>query len=870
MSILIFIAYGFVLMLWIYLVQPYPDRDSVSQFYFPMLNYLKSSQIIGNDFGFLKTLIPIEYPSGALLIPAMISVIGLQDIFIQHPWLINSFLLLIFSLSMALLVNTDNKFLIVLALFFFPGTQIALKNFNLHSLNVIFFFGGVVFYLEYLRSNRKLFLYTALALLWYACIVKHMGIIFFVTGCLTLLIWRVYRHESVWKICFTGVVILTASFPFYSQSGFMRYLEGIMLHNPSLNSTQIALSTLICLIVVVLMWFSGARLSLRRKSIPEYSYNGLLPIILSILICWITSLDSDFNSRFCMVISALIGVGLILNLVLRHDISSLKGLKVLYILISLTTALVLYFSMLAQVSMIFYPSLYVALILTFESNPKSKLKLALVFSFIVISNFFPDLDTLEELIASRGVGIYVRGFNSLHQNPLGWQKSQVSILRESIQKNLTNLEFPAEVKSLLMLRPHLHSYTPLELQFADNFFYDFPPIILLEQLSDESLFELYQDLLDQNSIKFQKILQDAEVPLILFGDDFWSKYLKSEFDLTKVPALFNKNYFCEWFNLSYWKYLIENQSLEKYYNPVALQSENKSELILYIHRKFSQKSEPNSSLHNPSLIAFKHRYRMILHPQIEIADLLFKKASRYFDNKDFWTASMLLSLANNLDSEHTEISSDLEIVMEALSTEQRLKHQLLKLNDELDQVYPGLSSLSDYKGGVNELNPDLLGFLTNYDVSSTTPIVIITSNALVDQKSLKSSNEELAEDLFRKASELFNSNPQRARQYLYETLKIKPDHKDALVDLQILQNIDSNANTEGLTSEKSSSNLAQTKFRESTEFFDKDPIKAIILLKQVLKLNPDHQEAHQDLQILKLRLGIYEKQDSVKRDTIEK
>ena len=104
-TILTFIAYGFFFLAWVLVVEPYPDRDSISQFYFPFKNYLQASIEIGNDFIFLKGLIPIEYPNGGLLLAALIASLGLQDFVLNQPWVVN--LILVFVLS---LIATQSGF----------------------------------------------------------------------------------------------------------------------------------------------------------------------------------------------------------------------------------------------------------------------------------------------------------------------------------------------------------------------------------------------------------------------------------------------------------------------------------------------------------------------------------------------------------------------------------------------------------------------------------------------------------------------------------------------------------------------------------------------------------------------------------------
>ena len=137
------------------------------------------------------------------------------------------------------------------------------------------------------------------------------------------------------------------------------------------------------------------------------------------------------------------------------------------------------------------------MLVTFEENKTLKVPILILITFVTVSNFFPNLEDLENRIGSKGFGLYARGFNTLHQNLLNWNKSKISLYRNSIENSLSNIDFEKGQKALLTLHPHLHSYTALELQFPDHFLFSFPPMTLLEQLPSEKL----EKILDNSFFK---------------------------------------------------------------------------------------------------------------------------------------------------------------------------------------------------------------------------------------------------------------------------------------------------------------------------------------------------------------------------------
>ena len=71
--------------LWISVVEPFPDRDSVHQLFIPYLNALKLSGWISSDPLFLKSAFLDTYPWGISFLPALLGVTGLWEAAFQYP-----------------------------------------------------------------------------------------------------------------------------------------------------------------------------------------------------------------------------------------------------------------------------------------------------------------------------------------------------------------------------------------------------------------------------------------------------------------------------------------------------------------------------------------------------------------------------------------------------------------------------------------------------------------------------------------------------------------------------------------------------------------------------------------------------------------
>ena len=139
---------------------------------------------------FLKQLMPEEYPSGILIMPWIIAMMGLQQSFIDSPWLINIFLLLPLCITAWMIKTKDLKPGSSIFDFFFPPVQLCLKNLNLHSFIVIYSLAGIFLIYDYRKRNRILSAVLGILLLTFTCAVKHLGLIIFINLWITFLLWK--------------------------------------------------------------------------------------------------------------------------------------------------------------------------------------------------------------------------------------------------------------------------------------------------------------------------------------------------------------------------------------------------------------------------------------------------------------------------------------------------------------------------------------------------------------------------------------------------------------------------------------------------------------------------------------------------------
>ena len=91
----IWIVYTAIFFLWKFQVEPVPAPEKYGAFYFPFINYLKSSMHFPENYMFLAELLMIDDAPLGLLLPAkIVSALGLQSFFLTEAYLYAMFLII--------------------------------------------------------------------------------------------------------------------------------------------------------------------------------------------------------------------------------------------------------------------------------------------------------------------------------------------------------------------------------------------------------------------------------------------------------------------------------------------------------------------------------------------------------------------------------------------------------------------------------------------------------------------------------------------------------------------------------------------------------------------------------------------------------
>ena len=210
---------------WIQFVDPFPDRDSINQFYFPFLNYLQASRLLQLDNSYLvDNTFSTSYPTGGAIFPWLISKIGLQSHYIQNPFH-TFFLLLPFVACVPYFFkeNIKSRLMIGVLLLALPVTQLSLKGFSLQGFNVIFCLIAILAFRSYLARRNLAYLLIFTVCFWLAIIPKHLGAFYFLNFIMTYFIWSFQSARVDLKIILSIIAITLMSAPFYNLDNLKNF-----------------------------------------------------------------------------------------------------------------------------------------------------------------------------------------------------------------------------------------------------------------------------------------------------------------------------------------------------------------------------------------------------------------------------------------------------------------------------------------------------------------------------------------------------------------------------------------------------------------------------------------------------------------------
>lgn len=655
--------------IWILHVQPFPDRDSVHQIYFPYLNAINISGSISANPLFLKSAFLDAYPWGLAFLPALIGCTGLWQIAVNYPWHLPALFLLPLAMATASQkLPFKTKIMFFLALFFCPMVQVALKSYSYHGLITLLVLPGAIIIWRGIQDNNRKFFWYGFLMIWYSATLKHLGAIHLMNLMLSYFIWKIVNNQLKIKDIVTGLLSLIALIPFYPLDGLTDYLEIAFSHNPKL----LPMATIIVAIVVGLLTWSFLLWSFKRSS-QHLQVNcfangrGLLTLLCCSIL--IVSFGADQYSFELMTLSFLFGYICIYLILTRIDIKNPDGLLTLTIAITFTHGCILYFSFLGQVFANFFVPVGLVFVQGFyQSNRKARGLIVLL--GISLSNFSPGLHQCEQWFWEWGHLYNSRGLNGLHQNPLGWEPSTLKLLRTKLTQKLLELDFPADQSQTPILFRGIHFHTRIQFLYPKNYWLALPELHLPGHLRHDKLEKLAKVL--ESSESTNELIKSGAYPIIIYGRKPWTLY----------PIF---QYTCENFHEAVrerqenWEEQLSDCLIEKVFNDPNLRmlyrifplQEGNQLIKVYIHEKFLN---DRKVLNFPGMKEFQEQWKLFnplsWREKIEFKEVstservykLFKQANQLMNDNEWLESWKLLNEILKIDPEHVEAIKDLAIV----------------------------------------------------------------------------------------------------------------------------------------------------------------------------------------------------------------
>ncbi len=696
--IIIFIVGFLWLNAWIEHVNPFPDRDAINQFYFPFLNYLQASKFIIATPGFLTDVcFSGSYPFGSAIFPWLISVLGLQDYFINNPFQLYSILLFpIACIPYYFDINNRSRILLGLLILALPITQISLKGFSLHSFNVFFALIAVLSFRSYLIRKEFKCLLIFIICFWIAVICKHLGAFYLVNFVFAYLLWSlIYLRSINQKIVIAFIVIIAISIPFYPMAKLNAYLAGIITHNPHISLEFFFTACLLILTITsfILLLLKKFSLATNKPILHKGPSLTLLLLLFATTLCMIPY--DAYTGNTHVIIFFIVGYSLIAWFLMKHNVANTRGFIYLFSAITFVNSTLLYCSLIGKTYYIFFLPISLIAILEFlDTKSAVKRCLTLVIA-VILSNFFPSIEYLHKLIGDRGEDIYVNAFNSIYVNPLGWEICEIPELRKAMAKIVSRLEMDKNTD--FYIADNMHFQTKLSLEFPDNFFFSFDSIYRLDNLPKDKLIELYNEYKRHKKQLFAQWVDQKKIPFLLIGKKPFIQNVESPTSLEQLLKLesFELRSFAKSLGSEYINSLKQNQTFDELYRCTAL-PQTKSRLRICTLLS-SNTNNVASIVWNQYLIKIATDYEMEqtrpLPEWIENLDmkskirLREKRAGTLYGQLELELDSIGLNTKRNqllrileLDPNHVGATHDLKALKIELNNERRIKLQTLTPN----------------------------------------------------------------------------------------------------------------------------------------------------------------------------------------------
>jgi|GEM_PF-1205147 len=532
--------------LWFYKVDPLPDMDSLLKLYWPVLESLERAET-ESVFKVSVEEFQGDYPRGPALIPMVIQTFGLGSLFQDFPHL---YFVLPFSIFLTLLfVYPSRDKLIWAGLFFFPMTQICLKDYSPHSLILLLHLvGGFAFY-RALGSGAGKYLWGAAILLWYSMTLKHVGIVYFLAFLAAAFVSS-YRRFS-WRLWAAYSFIFLAALPFYPSSGSQRYWTSTKDHSYLSEFSWLWISLAAIFFLVSFSSF------LRKQRISTEVFPGSL-ILPGILLClgllWdsLSFVSSEYDALTRSIVLALVGMGVCLRLVRKWGLGDESAFLFLWPAFHFCIDLTLYSSWLARINhLILAPALVAFACASLRLSRERGSYFLIVAGLLAVSNFFPK-QWLESRDSQWLGHTFVHNlFNGHHVNYLGWEKCTVTQQRRDLKSILQrNFTFARETE-VTTIAMGFHPSREMLLHFPRGLEEGEARFTRIDDWSYERALSLRSDLLGSGFVLEERLFRKYGIGLILISKDPLAKSEEIHFDLVETAKAeeFHPNQFLVAFKL---------------------------------------------------------------------------------------------------------------------------------------------------------------------------------------------------------------------------------------------------------------------------------------------------------------------------------
>lgn len=664
---------------WVFWVEPFPDVDA-GHFFIQFQNLLKESLYYQTAFYF-DSVSDWANQNGNIpptmnLIPFILSVLGLQSTFLAEPYLRELLLVLPMALCPFFLFPSRSKLSIALAsfvVFFLPFHQILLKSFEHHSYNVIYSILGLLFLCLFLIKKNRKYLIGFVVFAGLSASVKHLGMIHLLNILMVLTLSFLLRRSWSPALVAAMTLSLLISLPLYNPGNTMELFRYTLEHTEGIG--------LIEFLILLGVFFGGAAFLLywvgrnkENRPIPRFSRNLLLPNLIFLVMALLSY--SGGKEQFVLPI-LLVGYGAAFFFVSRFQVN-LRFILYLLLIISLIHSSLLFTVRIANTIFVLMFPVYLAFLIAFLEQPKVRLLALNLLVFLAVSNFFPSLQTLERHYPEQ-VHIYSSCFLMLHQNPLGWQKSDFRRNWQDLWKRVSEVDLEQGRTAYFEILG-FHFNTRQQLQISFPRYFDKGRIEQMDKLEPEEgervrkqYFHLGQEKLFEKWSEEGKFLFFVEAlrPYLKIQDlDMWDYEIEN-------PRLM-LNHFTINLPLRYYQYLREKELLETDYLAIPVPARN-PRFVYRVHKSYAlardlADSEDLEPYHAPVQIEVGElqEYPLELieldkpakNPDVEESARLFTEATNYYSS-DPKRAIEMLQKAHSLDPDNLSLKEDLEMLLEA-------------------------------------------------------------------------------------------------------------------------------------------------------------------------------------------------------------